>query len=140
AQGRAALLAVDAGDRREGRAAGLAAAEHLAAALLAPLRDLRLELLEPAPGGAAAGADGHPVAEHLATLLAQPVRGLAHPATVASPAWPRRRRTRRSSCTCTSRGRCGRRRCSRSRGATTTHRRRTPSRDCRSSTASATSA
>ena len=55
-----------------------AAVDHLAAARRALRRHLGLELLEPAPGRAAAQADRRPVAEHLAPLLAQPVGGLAH--------------------------------------------------------------
>ena len=80
----AALLAVDRGDRREGGAARLAAADQLAAALRALVGNLGFELLEPAARRAAAQADGNPVAEHLSPLLAQPVGGLAHVLTVAS--------------------------------------------------------
>jgi len=60
--------------------------DHLAAAGRALRRDLRLVLLEPAPGGAAAQADRRPVAEHLSPLLAQPVRALAHTSIVAAAA------------------------------------------------------
>ena len=57
-----------------------AAVQHLAAAGGAPGGHLVLELLEPAPRGAAVEADRGPVAEHLPALLAQPVRRLPHPA------------------------------------------------------------
>src|SRR4051794_18393499 len=78
AEPRAALLAVDREGRRERRRARRAAGEHLAAAALALARDLRLELLDPAPRPATAQAHGGPVAQHLAALLAQPVCGLSH--------------------------------------------------------------
>src|SRR5207247_8159171 len=69
----------------EGRSTSGAAAQHLAAALRAPLGHVGLELLEPPPGRAAAEAHGRPVAEHVAALLPQPVGGLAHQcATCAS--------------------------------------------------------
>src|SRR3954452_1782814 len=52
--------------------------EHLASARGTRSRQLRLDLLEPAPGRAAVQAERRPVAEHVAALLAQPVRSLAH--------------------------------------------------------------
>ena len=84
AQRRAALLALDGEGRRERRVARRAAVEQLAAARRAVVGHLGLELLEPAPGGAAGEADRRPVAEHLAALLAQPVGGLAHVAETSS--------------------------------------------------------
>ena len=77
------MLALDGEGRPEGRVAGGAAAQNLAAALRARHRDVGFVLLEPAARGAAAEADGGPVAEHVAALLAQPVGGLAHARTVA---------------------------------------------------------
>ena len=86
AQRRAALLAVDGGDRRERRVARLAAAQQLAAALPRTSSGISASYCSnqrrPAPH---VDADGDPVAEHLAALLAQPVRRLAH-ADVASGA------------------------------------------------------
>src|SRR4051795_10611976 len=77
-----AFLAVDDRDRRERRATARTAPEQDAAALRALLRQLRLELLEPALRGAARQAEGDPVAQHLPALLAKPIGGLAHTSTV----------------------------------------------------------
>ena len=89
AKRRAARLAVDREHRAEGRRAGRAAAQHRAVALGTCLRDLRLELLEPALGVAAGETEGDPVTEHLAALFTEPVRCLAHDMTLA------RRKSRR---------------------------------------------
>src|SRR5580765_2131589 len=78
AQLRAARLAVDGCDRREGRVAGRTAPKHLAAALDAALGNLGLEVLEPAQRGAAPEAERDPVAEYLPPLLAEPFGRLAH--------------------------------------------------------------
>ena len=75
---RPAGLAVDREDRAERRVARGTAAQHRAAALRALLRNVGLEVVEPATSRAAAETEGHPVAEHLAALLAQPVRRLSH--------------------------------------------------------------
>src|SRR5690349_5843315 len=92
AQRLAAGLALDREGRAERLVAGRAAPQHHAAALQALLREFALELLEPAPRGAALKAERNPVAEHLAALLTQPVRRLAHGAIVApvvrvTPPW-----------------------------------------------------
>ncbi len=88
--GIAAFLTVHDGERGEGRAARTAPAEELAATLRASVRQLFLELLEPATRRAAAETEGHPVPEDLPTLLPQPVRSLRHALTLA--AWPPRSR------------------------------------------------
>ena len=79
----AALLAVDDRDRRERRAARLAAAEQLASALRAGFRKLCFELLEPPARRAATRAERNPIAEDLPTLLPQPVRRFRHVLTLA---------------------------------------------------------
>jgi pimeloyl-ACP methyl ester carboxylesterase len=79
-----AHLAVDDGKRGEGRTAGLAAPQELAAALRAGVGQLCLELLEPAARSAATEAECDPVSEDLPTLLPQPIRRLAHALTIAA--------------------------------------------------------
>jgi hypothetical protein len=80
----AAGLAVDRERRAERGVARRAAAQHGAAALGALFRHLCLELVEPAPRGAAAKAEGNPVSEDLTTLLAQPLRGFPHALTLVT--------------------------------------------------------
>src|SRR6185503_14837138 len=80
---RAALLAIDHGDRGERRAAPLAAAEQLPTALRAGVGHVRLELLEPAARRAATETECDPVSEDLPTLLPQPVRRFRHVLTLA---------------------------------------------------------
>src|SRR5581483_9267224 len=78
AEPRAARLAVDREHGAEGHVARGTAVQRGAAAGRAAIRQLVLEVLEPALRGAAVETDGRPVAEHLPALLAQPVRRLAH--------------------------------------------------------------
>src|SRR5262249_58220723 len=82
--------------RGEGRGAARGAVQTPPAAGGTAVRQLVLEVLEPASGGTAVEAECAPVPEHVSPLFAQPVNRLAHGRTVV----PARARAARGSLAC----------------------------------------